>query len=149
MNNLEQDLLKNSQYLKARERKSRDVAFRVGRMISEARIIKGKSQEELANIIGTKQPAIARLENGKTLPSLRLLLKIADAFETFLIPPKFHFMNDIENMWDSFGNTKVASTMYFKVNNSEVNNNALMPRFNLSCEASKSHSTKILCPKMM
>lgn len=147
MNNLEQDLLKNSKYLKAREKKSRDVAFRVGRMISEARIIKGVSQEELAKIIGTKQPAIARLENGKSLPSLRILLKISQAFDTFLIPPKFYFMNEVENVWDSFGNNNLVSTKYLESKNIVVNEKEQMHPFNLSLDSSYTDKSAVIQQK--
>lgn len=40
------------------------------------------TQLELANLINTKQPSIARLENGNSLPSLTLLLRIAKALNT-------------------------------------------------------------------
>jgi len=58
-------------------------------MVLEARILVGITQEELAKRIGTKQPSIARLENGMYLPSLSFMQKIANALETYLIPPKF------------------------------------------------------------
>lgn len=45
----------------------------------EARIKKGFSQKELAEKIGTKQSAIARLESGNVNPSFEFLQKIASA----------------------------------------------------------------------
>ncbi|HEX2571920.1 MAG TPA: helix-turn-helix transcriptional regulator [Polyangia bacterium] len=39
------------------------------------------SQEELAQRVGTKQPAIARLESGRVIPRLDLLYKIAAALD--------------------------------------------------------------------
>lgn len=45
----------------------------------EARIKKGLSQKELAEKIGTKQSAIARLESGNINPSLEFLQKVVSA----------------------------------------------------------------------
>jgi predicted transcriptional regulator len=53
--------------------------------ILEARAKRGITQKVLADMIGTKQPAIARLESGDyTGCSLKTLQKIADALETTL-----------------------------------------------------------------
>jgi predicted transcriptional regulator len=57
-----------------------DLAFEISHMIIEARLVKGITQKGLADLAGTKQPAIARLENGH-LPSLTFLNKIAKALE--------------------------------------------------------------------
>jgi len=43
------------------------------------RLEKGLSQKELAELIGTKQSAISRLENGSYNPSIEFLNKIAIA----------------------------------------------------------------------
>lgn len=69
-----------------------DLAFEVGQMLIEARIIKGITQEKLAAMIETKQTSIARAENGKHLPSLSFLQKLAVAFGTYLTCPRFGFM---------------------------------------------------------
>lgn len=45
----------------------------------EARMEKGMSQKELAEKIGTKQSAIARLESGNINPSLEFLQKVVAA----------------------------------------------------------------------
>lgn len=51
--------------------------------IIRARKSKGLTQGQLARMIGTKQPAIARIESGKYLGcSIRTLLKIAEALDT-------------------------------------------------------------------
>lgn len=68
-----------------------DLAFEIGQMIVEARILKGITQHQLASLIKTKQPSIARLENGKKLPSLSFLSKIAEALGTHLLAPRFAF----------------------------------------------------------
>ena len=66
-----------------------DLATEIGTMVTELRIIKGITQAELAKRLNTKQPSIARLENGSDLPSLKFLFKIAKSLGTYLIPPKF------------------------------------------------------------
>lgn len=51
--------------------------------IIRARKSKGLTQEDLAKAVGTKQPAIARIESGKYHGcSINTLLKIADALDT-------------------------------------------------------------------
>ena len=44
--------------------------------VIEARKEKGLSQQQLAELAGVKQPAIARLENGSVSPSLDTLSKL-------------------------------------------------------------------------
>jgi transcriptional regulator with XRE-family HTH domain len=79
---LETKLLKNEEYKKELEKL--DLAFEIGQMIIEARIVKGLTQAKLASLIKTKQPSIARLEAGNGLPSLSLLQKIAEVLKTRL-----------------------------------------------------------------
>lgn len=53
--------------------------------IIRARKSKGLTQGDLAEMIGTKQPAIARIESGRYLGcSISILLKIAEALDTSL-----------------------------------------------------------------
>jgi transcriptional regulator with XRE-family HTH domain len=73
-----------------------DLKFQISEMIIEARTIKGLTQAELAEKAGTKQPSIARVENGSVLPSLKFLNKLAQAMGTQLIPPKFAFMSNYQ-----------------------------------------------------
>lgn len=47
--------------------------------IIRLRIAKGLTQKYLAELIGTKQSAISRLENGSSNPSIEFLSKIAHA----------------------------------------------------------------------
>ena len=51
----------------------------LARQVRELREQENLSQEELAKRVGTKQPAIARLESGRVIPRLDLLQKIAVA----------------------------------------------------------------------
>lgn len=86
-------LLENPEFKKECER--RDLAREIARLVIKARIIKGVTQEKLAKMVGTKQPGIARLENGSSLPSFSLLDKIAKAFKTH-INIDFDFIQSIE-----------------------------------------------------
>ncbi len=57
-------------------------------LISElirVRIKKGLSQKELANKIGTKQSAIARVESGNANPSIEFLEKMTKAMDSRLV----------------------------------------------------------------
>jgi len=58
--------------------------FRLSQMIIAKRIEKGMSQADLAKKIGTKQPAVARLESGTYNPSVTLLKKTAKALDSSL-----------------------------------------------------------------
>jgi transcriptional regulator with XRE-family HTH domain len=71
-----------------------DLAFEIGQMVIDARIAKGLTQAKLAKLADTKQPSIARLENGERLPSLSFLEKIAKALDTQLLAPKFAFLEE-------------------------------------------------------
>lgn len=44
-----------------------------------ARLAAGLTQQQLAEAIGTSQPAIARLEGGQALPNTRTMLRLARA----------------------------------------------------------------------
>lgn len=53
--------------------------LKLARKLKALREKSGLSQTELAERVGTKQPAIARLESGRVIPKLDLLEKIARA----------------------------------------------------------------------
>ena len=61
--------------------------YAIARAIIAARAHAGLSQAELAARMQTSQPFVARLESGRTLPSMRTLLRIAEATGTV---PEFH-----------------------------------------------------------
>jgi len=73
-------------------------AVEIGREIARLRKTRGWSQSDLANRLGTSQPSIARIEQGRTLPSLRTLLRIADALgvrlEVRFVVPETNVMED-------------------------------------------------------
>jgi DNA-binding XRE family transcriptional regulator len=54
---------------------AREPAFQVARL----RILRGLTQKQLAELVGTKQSSIARLERGVTPPNLSFLSKVAAA----------------------------------------------------------------------
>lgn len=76
-----------------------DFDFDVAYLVSEARLRSGLTQTQLAKLIHTKQPSIARAENGSSLPSLSFLKKIAIAIGTTLTPPQFGFMPEINGSY--------------------------------------------------
>lgn len=56
-----------------------EVEFSIIEQVLKKRLEKGISQKQLAEKIGTKQSAIARLEGGNTNPSVAFLEKVAKA----------------------------------------------------------------------
>ncbi|MDP2919057.1 MAG: helix-turn-helix transcriptional regulator, partial [Dehalococcoidia bacterium] len=59
------------------------------------------SQTELAKAIGTKQPAISRLEKGDTNTTLRTFFKVADALDLDI---SFHARKRRETKSETFRN---------------------------------------------
>ena len=53
--------------------------------VSERRVAMGLSQRELAELVGTTQSAIARLERGGRPPRIDTLLRIAEALDCELL----------------------------------------------------------------
>ncbi len=60
-----------------------DTAFYVGiaTQVTEHRVARGLSQRELAELCGTTQSAIARLESGSRPPKIDTLLRVAAALD--------------------------------------------------------------------
>lgn len=56
--------------------------FEVAHALIEARVKAGLTQEEVAKRMGTTQSVIARLEGGRTLPSIKTLYRYAEATGT-------------------------------------------------------------------
>jgi HTH-type transcriptional regulator/antitoxin HipB len=52
-----------------------------GYQVARLRIQRGLTQTQLAELVGTRQPSIARLENGTSVPSLSFLDRIAKALD--------------------------------------------------------------------
>ncbi len=97
---LKKELLGKKELRKIRVKNQ--LAYDVANMVLDARIKKGLTQSQLAKKIGTKQPSIARIENGDYVPTLTFLEKIAKALDTELIVPSFGFAKIIEPVADGF-----------------------------------------------
>lgn len=50
-----------------------------GYQVTRLRIMRGLSQRQLAELVGCKQPSIARLESGRHAPSLPFLRRVVEA----------------------------------------------------------------------
>jgi transcriptional regulator with XRE-family HTH domain len=86
-----QQALKNPKF--SEEYNKYNLEFEVAKMLIKARQLKNKTQSGLAKLVGTTQPTVARLEKGDGLPSLSLLQRIAEAYNTILLV-NFAFMED-------------------------------------------------------
>lgn len=75
---------------------SKDLGYQIGKRIELARGLKGMTQSSLAKKLSTKQSSISRIESGSALPSISFLMKIAEAFDTYLTAPEFAFMTNIK-----------------------------------------------------
>lgn len=77
---------RDPEFRKARERMRPQFEFRVA--LIEARLDKGMTQAEVAEAIGTKQSAVARLESGESNPTLDMISRLATALSvSFEIRP--------------------------------------------------------------
>lgn len=56
-------------------------ALDAGYQIARLRLMRGLTQAQLAEMVGTHQPSIARLENGNSSPSLSFLKRVAEALD--------------------------------------------------------------------
>lgn len=79
---LKKELLKDKEV--AREYKRLEPYYNLVDKLIEARIRRGLTQKDLAEKIGTKQSAIARIESGNANPSFAFLQKIAQALNSNL-----------------------------------------------------------------
>lgn len=73
------ELLKDSKFKKAYD--DLELEFSIIEQILRKRIEKGLTQKQLAEKVGTKQSAIARLESGNSNPSIEFLGKISKALD--------------------------------------------------------------------
>jgi transcriptional regulator with XRE-family HTH domain len=69
----EAERIKEAEFIAAAE------GLEPGYQVARFRILRGLTQAQLAEMVGTRQPSIARLENGSSLPSLSFLNRIATA----------------------------------------------------------------------
>ena len=75
--------LKEPKYRKAYE--ALDKEFILASAAMEVRNAAGFTQQQLAQKMGTTQPVIARLESGRSRPSMRTLERLADATRSRLL----------------------------------------------------------------
>ena len=80
LTNLKTELLQSPDVREAYEAMRPE--FEIARAIIEARTAVGLTQEDLAARMGTSQSYVARLESGRTMPTMRTWLKIAKATGT-------------------------------------------------------------------
>jgi ribosome-binding protein aMBF1 (putative translation factor) len=74
---LKKELLKDPEFKK--EYDALEVEYSIITQVIQKRLDKKMSQKQLAEKIGTKQSAIARLEGGNTNPSVAFLEKVSKA----------------------------------------------------------------------
>ena len=60
-------------------------ARQIGRSVRRIRVARGWTQSELATSAGMTQPAIARVEAGTSVPTLRVLHRLAHALSVNLV----------------------------------------------------------------
>ncbi|AZM90846.1 MULTISPECIES: helix-turn-helix domain-containing protein [Streptomyces] len=66
------------------ELEERDLAYRIAQAVYDRRIELGWSQRQLAEAAGMRQPHVSRLEAARSLPSLDVLHRVAEAMGTDL-----------------------------------------------------------------
>ncbi len=82
LNELRDEWMKNPEFV--REWEALEDEFALAETFIAARAKSGLTQEQIAERMGTKQSYVARLESGRTLPSVRTLQKFASATGTKL-----------------------------------------------------------------
>jgi transcriptional regulator with XRE-family HTH domain len=75
--------MKEPEYRKAYEALEEEFVF--ASAVIDVRNRAGLTQRELARKMGTTQPVVARLESGRSRPSMRTLEKLADATGSRLV----------------------------------------------------------------
>lgn len=73
------------------KRSQKDWKFEVCSLVTAARFHTCITQKELAAKMKTKQSSIARFENGKQIPSIDFLVRLASAVGAELVMPRLKF----------------------------------------------------------
>lgn len=60
---------------------SADFKIKFGTNLRDARIAKGFTQQELADIVGSQQPAYSRIESGEANVTLKTINKLSEALD--------------------------------------------------------------------
>ncbi len=79
---VKKELLQDPEFKK--EYDALEVEFSIITQVIQKRLDKGLTQKQLAEKVGTKQSAIARLEGGNSNPSIAFLEKVAKALDSKL-----------------------------------------------------------------
>ena len=87
ISNLKKKWMKNPEVSKAY--KQLEPEFEIAHALIAARVEAGLTQDEVAKRMGTAQSVIARLEGGRTLPSIKTLYRYAKATGT---KPEIHLV---------------------------------------------------------
>jgi len=87
------------------------LAFDIASMVHQARVERGLSQTELAKLTNKKQASVSRFESGRSLPSLKYLLDIAVAMNSFLMPPTIAFLGDVISYRKYYLNNRIVNVI--------------------------------------
>lgn len=79
------DPAKRAAIIRARKKIAGELDDKSPFSLSKLRLSAGLSQAELADRLGTQQPAIARLEKGEVDPQLSTITKLAEALGTDVV----------------------------------------------------------------
>lgn len=82
---LMRDPAKRAAIIRARKKIAGELDDKSPFSLSKLRLSAGLSQAELADRLGTQQPAIARLEKGEVDPQLSTITKLAEALGTDVV----------------------------------------------------------------
>lgn len=113
-------LLKNDKYVKAFDELS--ISFEIARSVIEARTQRNITQKELADMVGTGQSSIARLESGDNVPSISFIHRIAKALNMVLLPPLFIPEEDIKYLASSEADTQQIKIKISETRKSLISN---------------------------
>lgn len=67
------------------EEPDRELSYGIAQQVFDLRNAQGMTQSQLAEAVGTKQPAISGVESASKLPTLGLLVRIARALGARLV----------------------------------------------------------------
>ena len=88
-------LMENPEFRK--EYEALEPEYKLASALIRLRLAKGLTQEQLAQLLNTKQESIARLESGGSLPSLSTVRKVAEALDAEVeinLRPRYHAAKD-------------------------------------------------------
>ena len=88
-------LLKDPEFRKKYE--TLEPEYKLASTLIRLRLAKGLTQEQLAQLLNTKQESIARLGSGGSLPSLSTVRKVAEALDAEVeinLRPRYHAAKD-------------------------------------------------------